>query len=333
MTSNNKTSISAFDSVVKSPACWFCVLMFLILIYAGVSSHLSRKQFHESCHLLCQKYEEHVEEITQDYHQWQEDRVHNSNVLSKRIENLVDSLSKLPVRSQIYLSNALHKELTELLYLGDHLGDSDTHHEMANFMNEVSIIQDRIVTHLQLHLDKIDRGYSAMEIWAAVLTVIFLVFSFYSLFKMEDFIKQGAEGVREIKDLKEDSDEYLKDIKLKISDNEKKMTDDLNESKKKFDEEASKRMKQIIDQNEIVDEELKKTLGKYESERMRLYEIVRQFEDDKRELIQSAKEDFSKEIDACRSQMEYLIANLERCSKELNNISEVANQMTDETIV
>lgn len=333
MSSNNKTSISTFDSVVKSPACWFCVLMFLILIYAGVSSYLSRKQFNESCNLLCQKYAEHIEEITQDYHQWQEDRVHNSNVLNKRIENLVDSLSKLPVRSQIHLSNALHKELTELLNLGHHLGDSDTYHEMANFMNEVSIIQDRMVTHLQLHLDKIDRGYSAMEIWAAVLTVIFLVFSFYSLFKMEDFIKQGAEGVREIKDLKEDGDKYLKDIKLKISDNEKKMADDLNKSKTKFDEEASKRMKQIIDQNEIVDEELKKTLGKYESERMRLYEIVRQFEDDKRELIQSAKEDFSKEIDACRSQMEYLIANLERCSKELNNISEVANQMTDKTIV
>ena len=38
---------------------------------------------------------------------------------------------------------------------------------------------------LDLHLSKIEHEYTNITIWAAILTVIFLIFSFYSLFKIE----------------------------------------------------------------------------------------------------------------------------------------------------
>lgn len=48
---------------------------------------------------------------------------------------------------------------------------------------------------LELHLGKIEHEYTNITIWAAVLTIVFLVFSFFSLFKIE-------QSRKEIEDLK-----------------------------------------------------------------------------------------------------------------------------------
>lgn len=55
---------------------------------------------------------------------------------------------------------------------------------------------------IDLHLTKIDHEYNNIAIWAAVLTIVFLVFSFYSIFKMDEFIQQGHQGIKDIRELK-----------------------------------------------------------------------------------------------------------------------------------
>lgn len=66
---------------------------------------------------------------------------------------------------------------------------------------------------LELHLNKIEHEYSNITMWAAILTVIFLVFSFYSIFKMDELIKQGDEGVKDIKRLKKEGEKEITDFK------------------------------------------------------------------------------------------------------------------------
>ena len=65
---------------------------------------------------------------------------------------------------------------------------------------------------VDLHLNKIEHEYTNITIWAAILTIIFLVFSFYSLYKADELIKQGREGVKDISMLKNEGEEEI--IKL-----------------------------------------------------------------------------------------------------------------------
>lgn len=60
---------------------------------------------------------------------------------------------------------------------------------------------------LELHLNKIEHEYTNITVWASVLTIIFLVFSFFSLFKIEQSRKEiddlrikGKEDINEIID-------------------------------------------------------------------------------------------------------------------------------------
>lgn len=55
---------------------------------------------------------------------------------------------------------------------------------------------------IDLHLNKIEHEYSNITLWAAILTILFLVFSFYSVFKADELIKQGTDGLKEIRRIK-----------------------------------------------------------------------------------------------------------------------------------
>ena len=68
---------------------------------------------------------------------------------------------------------------------------------------------------IDLHLTKIDHEYNNITMWAAILTILFLVFSFYSIFKMDELIQQGREGVKDIKRLKKVGDDSIAYIKAK----------------------------------------------------------------------------------------------------------------------
>ncbi len=55
---------------------------------------------------------------------------------------------------------------------------------------------------LELHLNKIEHEYTNITMWASVLTIIFLVFSFFSLFKIE-------QSRKEIEDLRKKGEEDI----------------------------------------------------------------------------------------------------------------------------
>lgn len=60
---------------------------------------------------------------------------------------------------------------------------------------------EQIRAMLQLQHSEIEEDFSNLMLWAAVLMVIFLVFSIYSMFKTDDLINQGRSSVDTIKKL------------------------------------------------------------------------------------------------------------------------------------
>lgn len=50
---------------------------------------------------------------------------------------------------------------------------------------------------LELHLAKIEHEYTNITIWAAILTIVFIVFSFFSMFKLEEARKEAERILKE----------------------------------------------------------------------------------------------------------------------------------------
>ena len=56
--------------------------------------------------------------------------------------------------------------------------------DSLRLQNERVLLENQIKSMIDLHLNKVEHEYSNLTMWAAVLTILFLVFSFYSIFKM-----------------------------------------------------------------------------------------------------------------------------------------------------
>ncbi len=63
---------------------------------------------------------------------------------------------------------------------------------------------------LELQYAKIQHEYESIQIWYGILTVIFLIFSFYSLYKVDDIIRQGKDGLKDLDNIKEQGDKKIK---------------------------------------------------------------------------------------------------------------------------
>lgn len=76
----------------------------------------------------------------------------------------------------------------------------------SDFLSSTSLLHEElkegssnIERILELHLNKVEHEYTNITIWAAVLTILFLVFSFYSLFRLEELKKEAKDNLQEIK--------------------------------------------------------------------------------------------------------------------------------------
>lgn len=146
---------------------------------------------------------------------------------------------------------------------------------------------EQIRAMLQLQHSEIEEDFSNLMLWAAVLMVVFLVFSIYSMFKTDDLINQGRSSVetiqglyakaaekissldslfqkesdklsqeskRQIDELRDKANEKLTgftdDVDKKISAAEKRINEDIDKYNKKVDNKADNVVKQF---NELSD--------------------------------------------------------------------------------
>ena len=68
---------------------------------------------------------------------------------------------------------------------------------------------------IDLHLNKIEHEYSNITLWAAILTILFLVFSFYSVLKADELIKQGTDSLKEIRRIKAQGEQTVHELTVK----------------------------------------------------------------------------------------------------------------------
>ena len=105
---------------------------------------------------------------------------------------------------------------------------------------------------IDLHLNKVEHEYSNLTMWAAILTILFLVFSFYSIYKMDELIQQGNEGVKDIRSLKKNSEDLVATSKSEIEKTRNQIDYFIEEQQKRmiqtlgyFKEENTKKLSEI----------------------------------------------------------------------------------------
>lgn len=108
-----------------------------------------------------------------------------------------------------YMQDSIYNNDIELLYAeyGKVLRE-----DSLRLRNERTLLEMQTKSMIDLHLNKVEHEYSNLTIWAAILTILFLVFSFYSIYKMDELIQQGNEGVKDIRNLKKDGENLIEKL-------------------------------------------------------------------------------------------------------------------------
>ena len=205
---------------LSSRYLWIAILSIAIFIAFQCLSHCTLKSSQRE---TIDKYSEHIAKVDQcvvNFKQYALDNILEIQCASSY--TAVDSLIKASFGTSKKLSESQHKVLTKTINTHFAALDSVRNRYEAKFFKdslllsaERTLLDGQTKNMIELHLDKIEHEYSNITMWAAILTLVFLVFSFYSMFKLEEYIKQGKETVDEIKKLKNESQQSVDDITTK----------------------------------------------------------------------------------------------------------------------
>jgi len=124
---------------------------------------------------------------------------------------------------------------------------------------QINQAQQDTKTLLTLEFNKIQQEYQELQLWAAVLTIVFLIFSFYSLFKTDDLMKQGRDGLKDIQKIKNDSQIIVEKTKTE----QKTISDQLEVLKTQISE---------IETSKTQNEEKTKAFGKEIEEKKQAFQ-------------------------------------------------------------
>lgn len=187
---------------------------------------------------------------------------------------------------------------------------------LQRYAKEQETFQQEVKSMLDLEFNRIQHEFESLEIWAGVLTVIFLIFSFYSLQKTEQMEHESKKGMEKIKEImteaaskqttfETESNSKLttfdtdKDTKFRTFDSDKANKFNTFESEKttKFNEIDSK-LKSVLDKfSEDSQKELKGIDDRIaQSQRNVIAEGKNNIEGEKNQAI----EDFKKQSDNLR---------------------------------
>jgi hypothetical protein len=191
----------------------FTLLFGAFLIYANM-------EFCKSQENIKQSYAKHIQKADSLY--WDMttyNRECTSQIANANTIILADSLIRFTLGNKQRLSLEQYNRLHGLISI--HFAEIEQLHEKYDnriqrdsllLITERQVLDGQVKAMLDLHLNKIEHEYSNITLWAAILTILFLVFSFYSIFKMDSLVHQGIEGVNEIKQLKRDGDLAIREI-------------------------------------------------------------------------------------------------------------------------
>lgn len=209
-----KAMQTKFGMVFLCVLAIFTVVFISYMTYAHYTLSQSQEKI-KDCYAL------HIEKVDSMYSHL---LIYNKEVVvSKQKVNdaiLADSLINNVLTNTQYLSKAQSKKLQFIIE--NHFSQVEQLHnkyeekllrDSLRLCTERELLDGQTKTMIELHLNKVEHEYSNITIWAAALTILFLVFSFYSIYKMDELIQQGNEGLKDIRRIKGEGEKTKDQLK------------------------------------------------------------------------------------------------------------------------
>lgn len=171
----------------------FTTIFTIFVVFAIILMHMD---FSHSQQKIIEAHNEHLSKteacFTSIYNNLKNDPI-NCDSLIIALESDKDLAKK------ITNYNSVKKLIVEL-------ANNMSYRAMADELKKDSILINRQLANsqhatnelLELNFNRIQHEYTVLALWAGVLMIVFLIFSFYSLYKTDDIAKQGKESLKEI---------------------------------------------------------------------------------------------------------------------------------------
>lgn len=245
---------------------FFKIILILTLLFAIVqiiNCHLAKKRQDKICNLLYRTIS-----IPNPL-----DTVFYSAMI---IDSSVDKLDNLTIE----------KKLSIISSQNFHNRDE------INYNQDIIRTIENVEKLLHLEFAKIQEERNALTLWIGIITVVFLIFSFYSMLKSDDLVKQSKDGLNKIQECNKKVEEIKTTWEKKISE---------------VNEELKEKYKSLDVKFEELKTENEKTIVSYIDER---------FIDYKADYSNSSVDSSEEKIDDIENDKEYYTPNTDNLNSE-----------------
>lgn len=334
-----KRMTTSYGTFFLSVTGLFCCLFIGYLCYSSYTLNLSQKRIKDY-------YINHInkaDSLCFSISAYNTERIENIQKTNNAL--LADSLIKYTLGSKQKLSENQYKNLSNII--SNHYNQSIKIQEQyqsklsrdsLQLNAERTLLEGQTKAMIDLHLTKIDHEYNNITMWAAILTILFLVFSFYSIFKMDELIQQGREGIKDIKRLKKEGDDSITYVKTKNNEQIAKLKEDteqiIKEHREKLEDISSNFS---VQQNDLYrradeylnglrrnsDEQSQKILSEY-------YNILQEQSKAYTQKINEKTEDFKSKLDSIGKFTITLQQVKEKLDSYLNDVKEQISSIEEQ---
>lgn len=301
----------------------FLIVLSIILISFIIYLSLANSALSKSQSSIKNCYSEHLQKVDSLYvHLMAYNKELTCDLMECNSKVLADSIILHTLNNGHTLTNSQYQNLTKVV--STHLDkiysyhkeyDSKIQKDSVLLSVEKNLLEGQTKNMINLHLDKISHEYSNITVWAAVLTVLFLVFSFYSIFKMDEFIQQGTEGVKEIRQLRREGHDVLKSIR----DDSEKLKSNTNQT---IDEFMSQQQLRLSEFNQTLEGASSQISVMIEEQKSNIVLAKENFDRQSLPIIQ----DFEKRMNTLLTQNENMLSEK---LIEFNNLVEQTNKLIE----
>lgn len=192
---------------------YFCItilIMFSILVGYWICSYIGLRNSQKE---IIQMHANHIANVDSLFCDIKKNLLQENEKTQATVSSLLDSIAKKYPRRRWYINRALVASLENLVKTNNaKLLASEFKKDSILYKHETLMAQEQIKQMLSLHIDKIDDDYSAIGIWGAVLSIIFLTFGFFAIFKIEE---SRAEANKVLTDVRQKGDDITEGIQNK----------------------------------------------------------------------------------------------------------------------
>lgn len=191
----------------------FCKTLCCVVFIFGAYWLGSYCSFHRSQRKIENAYLQHIASVDSLFCDIEKELLRNNNEIQSEISNLMDSLSLIKSKGLTQYDKAIIQVISGSVKFSQKLDYAAIFHKDSLLRKqEANLAQEQMRNLLSLHIDKVDNDYAMLGLWGAVLSILFIAFGFFAIFKIEE-TKKEAEKIVEMVSNK--ADEIIKGIEGK----------------------------------------------------------------------------------------------------------------------